>query len=133
MTMRTTIALILLTGPPLYLFARCLREYGLTFRKADGWGALPLLAMLLLLAHVAVILSAEAGQILNASFFPFRGFLFFLVSGEAFSAAIFPRMFAEAIGALQNSGGLCLEWLIAVPAWICILVVIALAALNHAV
>lgn len=130
--MRTSVALILLTGPPLWQFARFLHEYGLTFRKEDGWGLLPLLAVILLLVHVAMTLSAEAGQILNAEFFPFRGFLIFLVSGVAFAVAIFPQLSAESLDSFPKAAGVNLERLIAFPAWIWILIVVALAVFRFA-
>lgn len=130
--MRIATALILLTGPPLWLLVHYVREYGLTFRKEDGWGVFPVLAVILLLAHVAVLLSAEAGKLLNAEFFPFKGFLFFLVSGVAFSVAIFPKLVAESTDPSQIASTRNLKSLVAVPAWIWILVVILLAILKYA-
>ncbi|WP_376695520.1 hypothetical protein [Wenzhouxiangella sp. EGI_FJ10305] len=130
--MKTAIALMLLVGPPLSLFGLYIREYGLTISKPGGWNVFSLLAVLLLLASVAVILSGEAGRVLNAPFFPFRGILIFFVSGVAFSAAIFPGVFAQYTGTLPKADELRLEWLIAVPAWMWILVVIALVVLEYA-
>lgn len=130
--MRITVALILLTGPPLWLFVRHLREYSLTFRKEDGWGVFPLLAVILLLVYVTITMSSDVGQILNKEFFPFRGFLFFLVSGIAFAVAIFPKLCAESTESFPQAAGINLEWTIAVPAWIWILGGIALAAFSFA-
>lgn len=128
--MRTSIAIILLTGPSLYQFVHYLREYGLTFKKEDGWGVFPIVAMILLFTYVGVTLSSEVDQILRAEFFPSRGFLIFLVTGVAFSVAIFPKQFAESSGALPRTTGIRLEWLVAVPAWIWISVVMTMVALR---
>ena len=93
--MQTVIAIIALAGPSMCLFARYISEYGFSFGKEDGWGIFPALAAMLLAVHAAFMLSPEAVQLLSEQFFPVRGFLFFLVSGVAFSVAIFPQIVAE--------------------------------------
>ena len=114
----------------MYVFARYLRDNGFIFRKEEGWGVLPLVAMILWFALVSMTLSAGLGQFLSGEVFPYQGFLIFLVSGIAFSVAIFPKLSAEYSETLPKLSGTNLEWIIVLPAWLWILVVIGLAVFN---
>lgn len=130
--MRTAIALICLTGPSLYLAIQYLRDYGLAFGKEYGWGVWRVLALVLLLAHVYETVSGRSSDVLDAEFFPFRGFLFFAVSGVAYGAAIFPRIIAEKNGTAERLSAGNRNWVVAIPAWIWIAVLIGLAVVQYA-
>ena len=130
--MRTTIALICLTTPSLYLLLKYLHEYGLTIGKISGRWFWSLFALVLLVAHVFTTVSGRLADILAADLFPFRGFLFFMVSGFAYGAAIFPQLLIEKNGPLERSLGSNYVWIVAIPAWLWISVLIILAAVNLA-
>lgn len=92
-----------------------------------------MLALLLLLGHVFVTVSGKLGEILDADFFPFRGFLFFILSGAAYGAAIFPHLIVERSGLSEGLAERERRWLVAIPAWIWISVLVVLAATQHMV
>ena len=76
--------------------------------------------------------SGRLGDILNADFFPFRGFVFFTISGAAYGAAIFPQLILERNGATEDPSGFNRDWLVAIPAWIWLSILIGLAAIQYA-
>ena len=129
--MQTVIAIAALAGPPLFLFARYLSEYGFSFRKADGWGIFPALAVVLLAVHIALMMSPEAVRILNEQLFPVRGLLVFLISGIAFSVAIFPRLVAESVMSSPGMKAVRPGLLVAIPAWLWIILIVAVAAIKY--
>ncbi|MDZ7789046.1 MAG: hypothetical protein U5L08_00845 [Xanthomonadales bacterium] len=88
--------------------------------------------MILLLGHMYVTVSGRLGDILNADFFPSRGFLFFALSGAAYGAAIFPQLILESNGATEGPSGFSRDWLVAIPAWIWLSILIGLAAIQYA-
>ena len=128
---RTAIAVICLTGPSLYLSLAHFQEYGLRIEGLSTRLLLPTLGAALLVAHVMATVSGRWAEILAGDFFPSKGFLFFLVSGFAYGLAIFPGFVAEQGRTVDRRLGRSRRWLIAVPAWIWILLLILIATLGH--
>jgi len=122
----------LLIAPSLYLSLKYLQEYGLSTAKISGRLFLSLFAALLLVGHVLATVGGRLGEILAADFFPSRGFLIFMVSGFAYGAAIFPKLLVETHGPLKGSFGSGPVWLVAISAWLWILILILLGAVYHA-
>ena len=91
-----------------------------------------MLALILLLGHIYVTVSGSLGDIVNADFFPLRGFLFFAISGAAYGAAIFPQLIVESDAATEGPSGFNRDWLVAIPAWIWLSILIGLAAIQYA-
>lgn len=127
--MRSGIALTLLAGPTLCVPAWHVREHGISFERGYGHYLFPAIAVVLVLTAIAVVLSPEAGNILEADFFPARGFLPLLVSGVAFAAAICPDCPAVLDGSLHENHTPGLRPLISFVAWLWILVIAIVTAI----
>jgi hypothetical protein len=116
----------------LYLSIKCFQEYGLGIERISGRLLLSVFAAALLVGHVITTVSGRWGEILAGDFFPSKGFLFFLVSGFAYGAAIYPDLIADQGQPGGSNIGNGRVWLIAVPAWIWISLLMLMAAVYHA-
>jgi hypothetical protein len=129
--MRTTLALICLTAPALSLALVYVRENGPRPGGISTGGICSLLAAILLLAHFVSIVNGPSAENLAADFFPSRAFLFYAVSGLAYGAAMFPQLLADKSGVTRQLRPVKAAWLIAIPGWLWIVVLIILAAVGH--
>ncbi|QOC24043.1 hypothetical protein IC757_08055 [Wenzhouxiangella sp. AB-CW3] len=129
--MSITIAIVLLIAPTVYFFARYLCDYGFSFRSVDGWGVFPIAAVILLSANVAALLGTEIGVVLKELHFSSRGYLIFFVSGIAYSVAIFPRLTAEGMLPNQAAANSTLQSLVAIPAWLWIMLIMILGFVMY--
>lgn len=126
----TIVALLSLTIPSAWLFFRHVRSNGWVFGRDVGLAYLSLLAAFILVWNAFVVLRPPVETILHADFFHTRGLLFFAVSGLAYGAAIFPRVVAESMGLPEKISESRTDWLVAVPAWIWLVVLIVLGVVG---
>jgi hypothetical protein len=112
------IALMLLVGPTVCLARVYFRDHGLPRGRRPHWLDWRVPALMLLLGQVYAVSVGHWAVILQGQFFPMRGLLFFMVSGLAYGAAIFPQTVARRPAGWSERVAFDSRWLVAVPAWL---------------
>jgi hypothetical protein len=111
------IALMLLVGPAICLAWLHFRDHGLPRGRRPDWVDWRVLALMLLLGQLYAVSVGPWAEILQGEFFPMRGLLFFMLSGVAYGAAIFPQTVARRPARWSERVAFDSRWLVAVPAW----------------